>query len=273
MNLQEKILKCNDLELDKIITLEIKKINLKAKKIKLLGYIKNSEFTPPHKGFIHMDTKISPNILTEPYSIKTTDYFYEFARYIRNNNITSNYHLYCSILHFSISYFFNMNNNTTFESFLRLSKMNDLGDFKHKNTAACCEYSILAQNLLSLFGFESYICFGYLTGNQKENPVPLPHAYNILKSENKYYLVDYMNPIDVYKDGKKVNYWLFEGSIPKKDLSDFLSGKISKEFNEYNIVEDNLEYKRELTNEKRKYFCLKIKDAIKSDNKKLILKK
>jgi len=257
MTLQEKILKCDEKEVEYLISRTLDKINSSCER-KVLGVNDSLKFQPtkPHKGFIGENIKIRPHAFIEPYEVKTRDYFYEFAKYIRSNNIDNEYHLYCCILHFSREYLLSQDvENGMANSFIKYYEIKEFGDFKKNNKAACLEFSIIAQNLLALFGFETYICFGYL--EHDTSVLPTPHAYNIIKIDNNYCLVDYMNPVLVYEGDKVVNYWLFEGNINENELNDFLNGNITKEFQEYMVIKEKMTYKYEDSDCKRKYTCYK----------------
>ena len=54
---------------------------------------------------------------------------------------------------------------------------NKIGDLKGMNVALCTERSAMAQQLLSLFGMESYYCMGSINKNDKIEA----HCFNIVK--------------------------------------------------------------------------------------------
>lgn len=103
------------------------------------------------------------------YSMKTNDYFFEFAKYIKKKNVKTKSHLvkiienfinnYCGV-DMRDSYFGRIafQTTTTDEEYFEKIKNLEIGDLKGKNIAMCTERSAIAQNLLSLFDIETYYC-------------------------------------------------------------------------------------------------------------------
>ena len=90
MSLLEQILNCSNEEIDDIITAAIDKSNDNATKIDMIGFLPNLKTNNIHRGFISLNTRIkySTNGM-EDYSMNSTDFYFEFAHFIRKNNINS----------------------------------------------------------------------------------------------------------------------------------------------------------------------------------------
>ena len=93
MNLLEKINNCSDAELTSIIDTALQGAIDNADKKERLGFIDVGLATakiPYHKGFISPDSRIKySNFSMNMYSMKTTDYIYDFAKYIKKNKISN----------------------------------------------------------------------------------------------------------------------------------------------------------------------------------------
>ena len=90
MSLFEKIIHCKDEEVDEIIKNALIVINRGCDGAKMLGFTDSRKLISVHKGFISFDTRIKYSSMgVETYSMKTDDYFYEFAHFLRNNKITT----------------------------------------------------------------------------------------------------------------------------------------------------------------------------------------
>lgn len=91
MNLLLKVINSNDFELDDIINLALKEKNISSNKIEKIGFLNGALQTfNVFKGFIPFDTRIKySNFSVADYSMKTTDFYYEFARLLKKYNINS----------------------------------------------------------------------------------------------------------------------------------------------------------------------------------------
>ena len=75
-----------------------------------------------------------------------------------------------------------------------------LSDFKGKGNAVCTEYAVMANNILTVFGFDSTIVLGQLKIGMKDVQ---DHAFNIVSYTDSEYnrkdmLVDFSSSSDVY---------------------------------------------------------------------------
>ena len=200
------------------------------------------------------------------YSMQTKDYFYEFAKYLKQNNIKDKGTLVKYLQNFINTYFgmlkidkdlredyFNelawQTTTTDEEYFAKLEDL-EIGNLKGQNIAMCTERTAVAQNLLSLFDFETYYCIGCINNNGKEEP----HAFNIAKAANSYILLDYSVPSYVLTTtGKIVGYAPFQGKIQETEIEDFITGKKTKEFDSYICLITQEGIKQIPTKEKREY--------------------
>lgn len=254
MDLLTQIITCKDEELneiiDKVLAVKIKESEKKER----IGFIDAATTINIHRGFINPDTRIQYSKGSVfNYSMKTTNFYYEFAKYIKKIKVNNIGFLIKEIENF-INYYFGVNRNdndnrddylfsitlgTTIdddEAWRKIEKL-EIGSFKGKRVAMCTEKAALAQNLISLFGIESYWCMGYLNNNGKIEP----HCFNIARAKNNYMLLDYSVPVAVIKNGI-INEWApFQGKISLSELEEMLNGK-SKEYEnyEYLIEENNL---------------------------------
>ena len=263
MELLDRIINAKDLEEVKEIVdkeLEIKSSN--AHKVDQLGMINSINSTKPFEGFIPYETRIKYNNLgMESYSMNTKDFFYDFSKFIKDCNINKPGMLIASLESFINSYFgmghknsresiFNdiaWNNTETDEEYFQALENNKIGDLKGQNAAECTERAAVAQQILSLFGFETYYCMGCIKTDKLEEA----HAFNIVKSKNGYVVVDYSVPVACFdNDGKVKGYFPFTGEISNQEFEEFIQGGNLKEFANYEY--DNISKKNKLDS-KREY--------------------
>ena len=139
---------------------------------------------------------------------------------------------------------------TTDEEYFKKLEDLEIGNLKGQNIAMCTERAAVAQNILSLFDFETYYCIGLIDNNGKEEP----HAFNIAKAVDSYILLDYSVPSYVISSaGKIVDYAPFQGKIKENEIEDFLTGKKTKEFDSYICLITQEGIKKIPTKEKREY--------------------
>jgi hypothetical protein len=272
MDLFQRIIECDDKEVDSIIETAINEANINADKVNVLGF-ENITAKSVFKGFIPLNTRIRySNISLETYGMETTDFFYEFAHFIRKYNIKTKNALVNSLEYFVNAYFGmpgNINREDIFQSiawqttetdedFFKALENNKIGDLKGKGAAECTERGALVQQILSIFGTESYYCMGCVEHGDKQDG----HCFNIVKRQNDYALLDYSIPIVSYKeDGKFNTYYPFVGSLTNEEFQDFINTGVLKSFDDYYIL--NKQYVK--TNMKRTYVVGKFE--IEKENK------
>lgn len=262
MNLLERILNAkSDEEADKIITEEIQRMNESATGEETLGFLNNNKSVSCHNGFIPLQTRIRyENYAIETYSMDTTDFFYEFAHMLRKYNIDKKGMLIYQMEPFINMYFgfagrnsretiFNdyaWNNSTTDDEYFGALENNKIGMLKGAGAAECTERSALAQQLLTLFGTDSYYCMGCSSFNGKEEA----HCFNIIKRKNDYAVLDYSMPVRSLKsDGTHKGYYPFVGILSNAEFIDFIENGVIKTFDDYEYVDG----KRQQLDTKRQY--------------------
>ena len=245
MDLFQKILECKEEDVDSIIETAINEANANAEKVEKLGFLDYGKSCSVFKGFIPLNTRIKyANLNIEDYGMESTDFIYEFAHFIKKYNINNKASLIHNLEYFVNSYFgfpgkidretiFNdiaWQTTTTDEEYFKALENNKLGDLKGKGAAQCTERGALVQQVLSIFGTESYYCMGCVDlGDRQEG-----HCFNIVKRKNDYALLDYSVPIVSYKeDGSVRAYYPFVGTLTNEEFLDFVNNGVIKSFDDY----------------------------------------
>jgi len=166
-----------------------------------------------HRGYIGSKTSVQFEgyavSMGSWYKLKNTDYLYEAVSRLQNNreSIKNSSTLFNNIEGFLNSYFgvpdadgvdrrmevidrridLNDPEIDDDEYFDRLENI-DISIFKNEHVAQCSERAAMAQNIMSMFGYETY----YANGDVSIDEKPDFHAYNIVAdaSERKY-IIDY----------------------------------------------------------------------------------
>lgn len=262
MDLLEIINNCNsDEEVNKIIKEKIEEADKNSIKVPQLGFLENGKTINVFKGFIPLNTRIKyMNFAMETYSMQTTDYFYEFAHFLRKYKINNKGVLIQCLESFINSYFGLSSKNhresifndrawqmsITDEEYFNALENNKIGDLKGMNAAMCTERSAMAEQLLSLFDIETYYCMGCINLNNKEEA----HCFNIVKRKNDYALLDYSMPIiSLNSEGIVNGYYPFIGILANEEFNEFINGGILKEFPNYEINNN----KKEILDTRRLY--------------------
>ena len=245
MELFQKVLGCKEEEVDSIIEKAINEANTNAEKVEKLGFLDYGKSYNVFKGFIPLKTRIKyANLNMEDYGMESTDFIYEFAHFIRKYNINNKASLIHNLEYFVNSYFgfpgkidretiFNeiaWQTTTTDEEYFKALENNKLGELKGKGAAQCTERSALVQQILSVFGTESYYCMGCVDLGDKQEG----HCFNIVKRKNDYALLDYSVPITSYNDDGSIKaYYPFIEMLTNEEFLDFINNGIVKSFDDY----------------------------------------
>ena len=245
MDLFQKILECKEEDVDSIIETAINEANANAEKVEKLGFLDYGKFCSVFKGFIPLNTRIKyANLNIEDYGMESTDFIYEFVHFIKKYNINNKASLIHNLEYFVNSYFgfpgkidretiFNdiaWQTTTTDEEYFKALENNKLGDLKGKGAAQCTERGALVQQVLSIFGTESYYCMGCVDLGDRQGG----HCFNIVKRKNDYALLDYSVPIVSYKeDGSVRAYYPFVGTLTNEEFLDFVNNGVIKSFDDY----------------------------------------
>ena len=272
MELFQKILECKEEDVDSIIETAINEANANAEKVEKLGFLDYGKSCSVFKGFIPLNTRIKyANLNIEDYGMESTDFIYEFAHFIKKYNINNKSSLIHNLEYFVNNYFgfpgkidretiFNdiaWQTTTTDEEYFKALENNKLGDLKGKGAAQCTERGALVQQVLSIFGTESYYCMGCVDlGDRQEG-----HCFNIVKRKNDYALLDYSVPIVSYKeDGSVRAYYPFVGTLTNEEFLDFVNNGVIKSFDDYYM--NGRQYEKAGT----KRMCVVGKYEIKKEN-------
>ncbi|MBE6138699.1 MAG: hypothetical protein E7173_03020 [Firmicutes bacterium] len=269
MDLLNMLNNCSLDELNSIVDDAIKKATEHSEERRVLGFAENLTAISKiatYKGFIHPDSRIKySNWSANTYSMKTTDYIYEFARHIKKMNINNIGYLVKSVedyinIYFGIvsdgkdmrdAYFDQIAWSTTKtddEYFEKIASF-EIGDLKGKNVAMCTERAALAQNLLSLFGIDVYYCMGCIENNGKVEP----HCFNIARAKDKFLLLDYSLPVSVFSNGIAVDFAPFQGGIRLDEIEGVLLNGVNKSFDDYEYVKNSQGIKKVSTGQVRLY--------------------
>lgn len=246
MDIIEKIINSSEEDIDKIVEEEIQRQDNLAHKIEQLGFINENIKDSSFKGFIPLKTRIKySNFAIETYSMETTDYIYSFAHFMKQHDIKDKASIIHYLEYFIDDYFgpyqnqsrekiFNdiaWHSTTTDEEYFKALENNKLGDLKGTGAAECTERSALAEQILSVLGFDTYYCIG---NYQDSNGRSEAHAFNVVNVKNGYVIVDYSLPIYSYnKEGEKKARYPFIGKMTEEEFNNFINNGIIKTFNNY----------------------------------------
>lgn len=249
MELLKQIINClSDEEVDKLISEAINYANENSTRVDQLGFLEDGKSRNFFKGFIPLNTRIKyMNHAIETYGMETTDFFYEFAHFIRKYNINNKGALIHILDYFINSYFgypgklkreeifhdIAWQKTSTDEEFFAALANNKIGDLKGKGAAECTERSAVAEQILSLFGIEVYYCMGCVDLGDKQDA----HCFNIVKRKNDYALLDYSIPVTLYnQDGSVRTFYPFVGELSNEEFAEFVERGILKTFKNYDFI-------------------------------------
>lgn len=217
-----------------------------------------------YRGYIVKNTKITYGITNDfskglvynegcYYYLDDDTYILDFCKFIKNIDVSDEYDLFDYVLLFLenyFGYFKDMNRSDMFkmiynENGLFYDPINEhkFSSFKKKGNAICSEYAITAQNILSIFGFDTYLVFGtYGKTFEKDDD----HAFNLISferckdSEIVNALIDFSNSSVVLDINlKKVCRSPFIGYLECLD-EDFINDLINNDkhliFDDYNYM-------------------------------------
>lgn len=242
----EKIINAKEYDLDEIIKIRIDELNKRDDKVEKLGFFSMAESYPVYKGFIPLDTRIKySNFGLEDYGMKTTDFIYEYIHLIKKYNIFNAKQIIVFLEYYINLYFglpqgtsreniFNdvaWKNTTTDEEYFSALQKNDIGMLKNKGAALCTERSAVAEQILSVLGFEVYYCMGCVDlGNNHQEP----HCFNIIKTNKGYVLLDYSCPVKEYNTDNTLRaFYPFIAGITNEEFADFINENKLKSYSNY----------------------------------------
>lgn len=239
MNFYNNIKDMTDEEIEKYLSYEIYNLENISKKNNRYGFIGyNLHFNPGeinildkdgepfleevkfHTGYVHKGMKVVFGCTTYSngmafnggmyYVVDDEEYVYEFCKLIKEADVRSEEELFEFILVFLNNYLGENGSRTREEMFQLIMKPDctyydsirehKLSDFKGKGNALCTEYAIMANNILTVFGFDSTIVLGELKIGDNEVQ---DHAFNIVSYTDSEYnrkdiLLDFSVSTSVY---------------------------------------------------------------------------
>lgn len=227
------------------------------------------------QGFIPEDVKIIYSFVKNEegytvnngcyYYVDNYEYLYEFAEYIKGQDIKDEMDFLNHVYMFIDNYFYNLKTNYVHRKIMHSSLMDVNGkyiktnkkhsflDFKGSNNAECSEYSVIVQNILSIFDYQT-IYFGGSVASPKGIG---GHAFNFSIIENKPCIIDFTIPVNIYSwDGVLVGKSPFLGVINDfnpKTMTRHAIEHIPYDFSDYYMMEINKVLTMFPTNEERHY--------------------
>ena len=270
---REKLLNADETETKAIIDSRVNFLEESCDKVAKISPDKFGQYI--HRGYIGSNTNVGfegGDIVTmgSHYKLKNTDYLYEAVSLLQKNkeSIKKGTHLFNNIEGFLNSYFglpdmangenrmdvINrkadlLNPKLTDDEYFDALDNIDISILKGEHVAECSERASMAQNILSLFGYETY----YMNGDANIDGKSEGHAFNVV-SNNKgqknimdfsitstmeYRGTNWIVPTsgriedyDSFLQGNKVHLSTYEGHIDE-------GGKVSRKRAhnvEYNII-------------------------------------
>ena len=199
------------------------------------------------------------------YYITDHEYIYEFAKYIQQERIIDEIDFLTHVFKFINYYFFSFKTRNISREQMHQPPLNKYGryirptmthrflDFKEANNAECSEFSVMAQNILSIFGFKMLFFNGSVNSIYGNGG----HAFNLALINKVPCIIDFYIPSKVYKiDGKLSTYSPFLGVIngySTTSLRRHLLNKIPYYFPDYSYLKINDSYIMISNGENRKY--------------------
>lgn len=164
-------------------------------------------------GFLRDDVKIVYKFIKDDngytvnegcyYYMDDNKYLYDFGEYIKDKKIENDYEFLDCIIKFLDSYLYNeldiAKNDTDVYPIIYDSRnrvidsigRHSISDFYSDNSAQCSEYSAMASNILSVFGYDVL----YLGGSVNCKSGSGGHAYNIAILDDGYAIIDFSVPV------------------------------------------------------------------------------
>lgn len=289
MDFLEEIRKLSDEELEETVKNKIKKLEEEAiSNSDIIGYHLNYNPDEYHiiderdegiyfdfdvscfySGYIKKNTKMvygfcfdTNGIVSNDgkyYYVDTDDYILEFCKFIREKEIGSEFDLFDYLLEFIkkyLGYFGNRDRSQMFQMIYKGDREyydpiveHGFSWFKGQGNGMCTEYSLMVQNILSVFDMDCNIFIGReeTEGEKGEN-----HAFNIVSyvdsesGEEVTYLMDFANCCEIFDEKfKLLDYSPFIVQIDDFSdelLEDFIrnSKHLIYEDYDYILLGDNL---------------------------------
>ena len=236
MDLLEKINRCESKkEIDEIVSEELRKVNFNAKKMKQFGMVEDASDKCLYRGFIPSSSTNDSQDKYVLFGIDITDVFYEFAYYVNQMDLRNNTALLYGLEYFLTNYLFK-HSKINYDNAFNHHLCRIMGYKEKSESNINIKKTVLAEQILSLFGFDSYLCLGTM---EKDN-IPEMHGFNIIKRQIGYLLVDYDLPVHSYRYSDiHIADYPFVGKLNDIEFKDFVQDGELKEFQDYNYVNEN----------------------------------
>lgn len=216
------------------------------------------------QGFIPKDVKIIYSFVPNEegytvnngcyYYIDDDTYIYEFAKYIKDKEVKSEIDFLTHVYNFIENYFYGLTiHDYTREQmhhpllradgkYLESSSGHRFLDFKDANNAMCSEYSAMAQNILSVFGYTMI----YFCGAVKTSVGTGGHVFNFGLVDSNPCIIDFTIPVKAYSlNNRRFYYSPFLGPVKDYNSETFKNhffNQIPYDFNDYNYVETSNQF-------------------------------
>lgn len=212
---REELFNASPEDAKKIVESRISLLEENADKVNKISPMHSDQHI--HRGYIGSDTAVSfEGVIGSQYKLKDTEYLYDAVEYMRDNKeqIGNGRQFFEKVTGFLNSYFgipdtskdrwATIESKTGFESIMDDNEYwnaidnIDISVFKGEQIAQCSERSAMAQNIMSLFGYETYYVMGDVSVDGKNEG----HAYNIVAdTKGQKCLVDYSVTSSVERNG------------------------------------------------------------------------
>ena len=257
MDILQRLSNCSYEEIEDIVKQEVKKQNNASQDVKL-GVIGGSLMRRPHRGFISKKSTIkfeSGGLGIDSYNMDTEDYLVDFAKLAFNCKLDSKGAIMQYIAFFVNQYFGELDSLEDKRSDFLTSRcrLDDDGfpldedkenisieDLKGVKLAQCTEKAAITQNILSLFGFDTYYCCGAIKTADTQDF----HAFNVVAGKTRegevvYRIVDTSMQVPILNANGVERYRKpYVATIPNEDFQDFIDGKKALSFDDYTIIDN-----------------------------------
>lgn len=169
-------------------------------------------------GYINSNSPIFSSYMVDPFYMNDATLYIEFIKSIKGKNLNNPLQFFHELQDFMIEAF-GFKGNQAIRERVYLQERDDsqisIADFYKNNSALCSERSAAVQNLAEFCGIKSYLVFGKLILEGKEEE----HAFNIFQmKDGTLVLYDSTNPVTL-SNGFVPAYSI----IGKKDISNLES--------------------------------------------------
>ena len=209
-----------------------------------------------HAGFIKNDTKIIYGLDFSGdgyaanngryYYMNDVNYIYDFVDLLANTELEEDYDIFDLLLEYLEDYFgyfkkFERGDNFSlivdkYGRQIEPIEDHDISWFKDNGNGMCTEYSSMAQNILSIIGYPTYLIIGSIDDDGDKGY----HAFNFISTDEEDMLIDFSGHVDVFDlNYNKIGvspYIIKLDDFGEDFLRDFVSGDIKVTSPDYDYV-------------------------------------